>query len=573
MRLCALSTHIHIAMKYVNSGEGKMPLISLLAILSISLTINLPGLAVSPMLGTLRHVFGSTELEAQLLTSLPNLVMIPFVVIAGKLATPRRSTAILTTGLVIFFISGIVSLFADSMGLLIAMGCLGGVGCALVVPIAAGYISEWFTKRPRQSDLGLKATASNIIVIIANIYVGWVVVKNWHAAFAVYLVPVIPFLLVPFMTQKYIRKNRILTSKPQPEAPDAAADSTDPDNALPAYHFQGSESLRMLVAIIVLYVLLTYSTTSISYYAPFMMEHYNMGTTEVGIVTAAYYAMIAVSSAFVGRLKRFFGKTVMFSMLAVCSAGLIVIGLAHNFWIFTLSSLCIGFAYGIIEPIIYNKTTYIAPSQKQGMTYFGYVLSSNYLSIMMVPFVDSFFRKIFHSDSPGFEFVFSGVVVAILLIWALFERKNYVFAVNPASAAPAPNEVAAAIAAERELARKTGKPLPAGAVAYNSEFDTETSQIQLPGVSGQTGVPASLQAARRDADRARNAAIEAEEAAARAEEAAAKAAKLEADAALKQADADTQRAKSLESETGVPSAGKPDPVSPGGNPQNPTTEK
>lgn len=49
-------------MKYVDSGNGKMPFISLLAILSISLTINLPGLAVSPMLGNIRHVFDSTEM-------------------------------------------------------------------------------------------------------------------------------------------------------------------------------------------------------------------------------------------------------------------------------------------------------------------------------------------------------------------------------------------------------------------------------------------------------------------------------------------------------------------------------
>ena len=145
-------------MKYVNSGNGQMPFISLLAILSISLTINLPGLAVSPMLGKLHHIFDSSELESQLITSLPNLVMIPVVLIAGRIATPRWQTAVLTTGLSIFFASGVISLFADSMGLLILLGCMGGIGCGLVVPIAAGYISEWFMGRSRQRDLGLKST-------------------------------------------------------------------------------------------------------------------------------------------------------------------------------------------------------------------------------------------------------------------------------------------------------------------------------------------------------------------------------------------------------------------------------
>ncbi|MDE7179998.1 MAG: MFS transporter [Muribaculaceae bacterium] len=438
-------------MKYVNSGEGKIPLISLLAILAISLTINLPGLAVSPMLGHLRHVFHSSELESQLLTSLPNLVMIPVVLIAGRIATPKWQTAVLTSGLAIFLLSGVMSLFASSMGMLIFLGCLGGVGCGLVVPIAAGMISEWFVAKPRQNDLGLKSTTSNAMVIIANLYVGWVAVSNWHAAFAVYLVPIIPLVLVPFLTQKYIRKHGVFNSE---AAASASAAATKNAKAQEAYHFQGSESTRLLVGLIILYVLLTYATTSISYYAPFMMEKYGMSTSQAGIVTAAYYLMVAVSGAFVGSLKRFFGRPVMFICLGIIAIGLGVIGFTKSYLLLIISSLLVGFAYGIVQPVIYNKTTYIAPSQKAGMTYFGYVLSSNYLSIMMVPFVDGFFRKIFHSTSPGFEFVFSAVVVCLLLAWALLEHKNYVFAVNPATAAPSEQEVQAAEAAEKILDKK-----------------------------------------------------------------------------------------------------------------------
>lgn len=424
-------------MKYVSSGDGKFPLISLLAILSISLTINMPGLAVSPMLGKLHHIFHSTEMEAQLLTSLPNLVMIPFVILAGKIATPRRQTAVLVAGLSLFLVSGIVSIFADSLPMLIAMGCLGGIGCALVVPIAAGMISEWFVAGPRQRDLGLKSTTSNFMVIVANVFVGWVVAINWHAAFAVYLIPIIPLCLVPFMTQRYIRRNAVFEAS----AKAGSSSGTTSADTKVAGHFQGKKSFGLLVSLILLYVLLTYATTSISYYAPFMMDKYGMSTTEVGIVTAAYYAMVAFSGAFVGRLKRFFGTPVMFVCLAICAAGLLVIGLTKNFWIFTVSSLLIGFAYGIVQPVIYNKTTYIAPTRAAGMKYFGYVLSSNYLSIMMVPFVDGMARKLFGSTSPGFEFVFSGIVVILILVWALIRRRSYVFAVDPSSAAPTPAEL------------------------------------------------------------------------------------------------------------------------------------
>ena len=405
-------------MKYVESGSGKIPLITLLAILSISLTINLPGLAVSPMLGKLRHVFNSTELESQMLTSLPNLIMIPVVLLAGKLSTPRRQTAILCTGLSIFFVAGLASIFADSMWLLIVLGCAVGVGCGLVVPIAAGIISEWISGPERQSDLGLKSTASNSMVIVANLFVGSIVIVNWHAAFAVYLIPIIPLCLMPFMTRRYILAHRV------EKAPAEVKSSSVP--AIYA-HIDHSKSTSMLIMLIVLYMILTYATTSISYYAPFVMEKYGMGTTEVGIVTAAYYFMVAVTGAFVDKLKRIIGKSSIIICLGLVACSLIVMGYTHSYVVMLIFSLLTGFGYGIIQPIIYDKTTYVAPTPKLGMTYFGYVLSANYMAIMMVPFVDSFFRKLFNAGSPGFEFVFSGVVAAALLVWSIIERRNYIF--------------------------------------------------------------------------------------------------------------------------------------------------
>lgn len=412
-------------MKYVSSGSGRMPLISLIAILSISLTINLPGLAVSPMLSKLHHMFDSSELESQLVTSLPNLCMIPVVLIAGKIATARRQSAVLALGLAIFLASGICCFFADSMGMLIVLGCISGVGCGLVVPVAAGCISEWFVGRSRQEDLGLKSTTSNAMVIVANLYVGWVAARNWHAAFAVYLIPAIPLLLLPFMTQRFVKAHR-------EQNPAAGVDA----KAAPAYHFQGRQSVMMLIGIIVLYWLLTYCTTSISYYAPFLMDHFGMNTTQVGIVTAMYYLMCAVAGAVLGRLKKVFGRPIMFISLAMCAAGLLTIGLTHSYIVYIIASLVTGLGYGMIQPILYNKTTYVAPNRKLGTQYFGYVLSANYAAIMMVPFVDGFFRRLFDSQAPGFEFVFSGVVVVMLFVWSLIARRTYVFAVNPDSAAP-----------------------------------------------------------------------------------------------------------------------------------------
>ena len=71
----------------INTGQGTIPLITLIGIWSVSALTSLPGLAVSPILGELSTIFPhATELDIQMLTSLPSLLIIPFVLLAGKLA-------------------------------------------------------------------------------------------------------------------------------------------------------------------------------------------------------------------------------------------------------------------------------------------------------------------------------------------------------------------------------------------------------------------------------------------------------------------------------------------------------
>ena len=66
----------------IQTGRGTIPLITLIAIWSISALTSLPGLAVSPILGDLTKIFPkATDLDIQMLTSLPSLLIIPFILL------------------------------------------------------------------------------------------------------------------------------------------------------------------------------------------------------------------------------------------------------------------------------------------------------------------------------------------------------------------------------------------------------------------------------------------------------------------------------------------------------------
>ena len=94
----------------INTGQGTIPLITLIGIWSVSALTSLPGLAVSPILGELSTIFPhATELDIQMLTSLPSLLIIPFVLLAGKLAEKRDFIRLLRAGYFFFFFQDVAA--------------------------------------------------------------------------------------------------------------------------------------------------------------------------------------------------------------------------------------------------------------------------------------------------------------------------------------------------------------------------------------------------------------------------------------------------------------------------------
>lgn len=436
-------------MKYVDAGHGsKIPFISLLAILSISLTVNLPGLAISPIMGKLNQVFHHvTELEIQLLTVLPNVVTIPFILCSGKICKKDNQMLILGVGLSIYTITGVLYFFADTMIELILLSCLLGVGCGLVIPLAASLVSQYFSGTARTKQLGMKSSISNFTVIFATLFVGWIASIAWHLAFIVYMVPIIPLCLIPFMTDNYISKHKIDPTEPIPaEEEKDEARVTMASNAHPSVKphpivakakatwiaFPGKTAIKMLFCLMGLYFAMTYGTEVVSYYLPFVMAHYGMNTSDVGIATAMFFAAATLSGFLLTHIIQFFQKKTIQLAIFLCVCGLFLMGFIHEFWSYIVGVFIMGFGYGIVQPVIYDKTSYVAPTEAQSTEYFAYLLTCNYIGISVVPFIVGGAKKLFGAESdPNFSFIFNGAVVLAVLILAIIKFRSFVFEADP----------------------------------------------------------------------------------------------------------------------------------------------
>ena len=170
----------------INTGKGNITLITLIAIWSVSAVTSLPGLAVSPILGDMNNIFPkASDLEIQMLTSLPGLLIIPFVLLAGRLSTGRDKLPMLYLGLAIFTLCGVACLVAKSMTALIIISSILGIGAGMIIPLSTGLVVDYFTGDFRVKQLGYSSAINNLTLVGATARTGYVADINWHLSFLV----------------------------------------------------------------------------------------------------------------------------------------------------------------------------------------------------------------------------------------------------------------------------------------------------------------------------------------------------------------------------------------------------
>ncbi len=427
-------------MKYVDSGAGKLPLITLIAILSISLTVNLPGLAISPIMGKLQEIFPhASEFEIQLLTVLPNLVIIPFMLISGKLSVGHSQSLLVTVGLVIYLFAGVLYFFAGSMVELILISALLGVGCGIVVPLAGGLIGQYFVGAARVKYLGWKSGISNFTIILGTLFVGLVASRNWHLPFIVYMIPIVPLCFIPFLTKGYIDAHKIDPVSKPPYEPLKEPKTTSVEHSITSkptnvnFHFSGKVAFRLLMGVIIIYFVTTYSSEVVSYYLPFTFKHYGLSTSATGDATSLYFLTCTLAGFALPKTIKLIGKDVLIMGAIVVMVALYITGFFHHYASYLIGVGIMGFAYGTMQPIIYDKATYLAPNAQESSKYFSYVLAANYIGISLTPVIVSGMARLFGAQhDTNFSYILNGSIMILLLVFMFWKRRTYSVEVDPA---------------------------------------------------------------------------------------------------------------------------------------------
>ena len=400
----------------INTGQGTIPLITLIGIWSVSALTSLPGLAVSPILGELSTIFPhATELDIQMLTSLPSLLIIPFVLLAGKLAEKRDFIRLLRVGLWLFAASGVLYLFSSRMWQLMAVSALLGIGAGLIIPISTGLISRYFTGEYRVRQFGYSSAITNMTLVVATAVTGYLAEVHWRLPFAVYLLPLISLVL-----SAYLKKDAASVTIKQ------AAAIIPPIQSTPVISGKYGIHIRHLVQLMLFYGLVTYVVLVVTFNLPFLMEAHHFSSGNSGLMISLFFLAIMAPGFMLDSLVKLLGnKTKLYSLLAI-AIGLLLIWISPTEWLIVPGCILVGLGYGIIQPLIYDKTVDTAIPQKTTLA-LAFVMVMNYLAILLSPFITDFFQWIFHTGSQEFPFIFNLCITILIMYWAYAKKEEFLF--------------------------------------------------------------------------------------------------------------------------------------------------
>ena len=333
-----------------------------------------------------------------MLESLPSLMIIPFMLLAGRWSVNKNNIRILVIGTVIFLLSGIWSMLSTHLVELIVASTIMGIGAGMIIPLSTGLIVQYFTGNQRVRQLGVSSAVNNLTLVVATSVVGYLADISWHLAFVVYLMPLVTLVLIPTISR----------TKPQPEPQDGAQNR------------QTALNIRVIIGLMFFYFAITYLSLIVTFNTSYLAAERGLSSEKSGLIISLFFLAIMAPGFVLDKIVSWLGKWLNFVSLVVMGLGLVLMALKQApismLWI---GAIFAGLGYGVMQPVVYDKAATNAPPRLSTLA-LSLVMVVNYLAILVAPFIIDITDEVFHATHHRLAYLVNGVLTFVLAIVTLF---------------------------------------------------------------------------------------------------------------------------------------------------------
>lgn len=373
---------------------------TIFAIFSFSFLAMIIG-TTSPALASIGQAFPQVDFSiVVLIATLPSLAMIPFSILAGKLAgngMTFRSLAIISTILVI--VGGTAPYFMSSFTGILVMRAVMGAGLGIGSPIPAALIMNLFEGKDVENLMGYNGVIQNIGGIVFQLLGGVLCVINWRDTFLTHLIAVISLIIVIFLLPEPAKVETIKGEKVK----------------MPGMVYVWS--VIFLVYEMLLYPMLTGMSS--------LILANNLGTAaSAGVVLTMFTVGGMAAGAIFGRVYHIATKYTIVIGMVLNAVGYIFLIYGNSVLIFTIAATLVGLAFGFIMTSILMYVGMPVPQSAQPLAIsiaIGFMCLGGFLSSFFFAFV----QHAFNITSMRFPFVLGAIcLVAYSIIQTLINLKS-----------------------------------------------------------------------------------------------------------------------------------------------------
>lgn len=396
----------------------------LVSILSLSLLTVMAGAAVAPALGVIRRYFSDANpLFVQMIISMPAIFIVITNFLFPRLCKSFGTKTLVFAGLLLYTGGGCLAGAFSSIGLVLVMRALVGIGVGIIMPLSTGLLTFYFPPEKQEQLMGYSSAMNQMGGVVATLLAGLLAEISWRCSFLVYLLGLGSIVLCLF----FLPNDRLSEETAPPEHQSSGTAKTEERNS-PENASSQENQLRMpqttkgqfsskYVYVIAMFLLMT---TFFLYPANFAME-----TAAEGLIPQQYVAVIMAGMDFVAffggllfvHIKKLCGKSTRFLAPALFLCGYLLLALLGG-WVGTLAgSICVGFANGAGIPYIISEASMKA-GKTAATTVIPFISAALYLAQFLTPIFMSAVRLLMGDAIHHLPYWFAAILAALFVLWS-----------------------------------------------------------------------------------------------------------------------------------------------------------
>ena len=150
-----------------------------------------------------------------------------------------------------------------------------------------------------------------------------------------------------------------------------------------------------------------------------------------GVLISIFFLAIMLPGLFLRQLLRAMRQYSNPLSLLLSAVGLLLIALSHGKALWVAGALFTGLGYGVMQPLVYDKTASITPA-KDATLALSFIMAMNYLAVVVCPMIIDLLRPLFHAHTQRFSFLLAGLLLLAMALWSVVARKGFTFGLAPA---------------------------------------------------------------------------------------------------------------------------------------------